>query len=161
VTEQDKPPWLVCGEPVGANRCRLPPHPVGRHDVAPDYLLERYRVARCVAHGTPACPLCSRTKPGGLDDDGSCRGCGIYGVDGVHWDTCPYRVFDPPTEAELHEAPAYVIEQLDRHRHAAIWGSTYTHQCPATSRPCSCRPGERCNPDVQRALGVPPPYGST
>lgn len=32
---------VVCGARVGANRCRLDPHTLGRHDVAPDRLWVR------------------------------------------------------------------------------------------------------------------------
>lgn len=95
MSEQDRPPWLICDEPVGANRCRLPPHPFGKHDVAPDYLLERYRV------------------PG------------------------------PLTVGNVLEMSATEREQM----------AATLHACPATRRPCSCRPGERCNPAVYPARG--------
>lgn len=50
-------------------------------------------VDRCVAHGRAACQNCHLTKPGGLDNDGDCTGCGTYGSTGMHWDTCPNRAY--------------------------------------------------------------------
>lgn len=46
---------------------------------------------RCCAHGNVNCELCHLTKPGGLDEQGDCTECGVYGSTGMHWDTCPNR----------------------------------------------------------------------
>jgi hypothetical protein len=83
----------VCGHPVGANRCRLRPHDVGRHDVAPDNLWTRLTVDV------------------------------------------------PVPERLLRETRVDAIARL-----AAM------PICPATERMCSCRPGERCSPAVNRAV---------
>lgn len=47
---------------------------------------------RCVAHGEAECSDCSRITSDYLTDDGGCKGCGAWGSDGMHWDTCPGRI---------------------------------------------------------------------
>jgi hypothetical protein len=69
--------------------------------------------ARCPAHGSPGCRQCSRTLPGGLDEDGSCRGCATYTIDGVHWDTCPHRDVSP-LSSDAPARPNPVLFPQDR-----------------------------------------------
>lgn len=50
---------------------------------------------KCSAHGEPACVHCARSRPGGIDENGQCRECIVYGEHGVHWDTCANRIRGP------------------------------------------------------------------
>jgi len=73
--------------------------------------VERDVTPRCVAHGSPRCADCSRITLAGLTDDGDCRGCGTWGTDGVHWDTCPERI-----RGRVHATRAEALVALAEHQ---------------------------------------------
>lgn len=78
-------------------------------------------VPRCVAHGTPGCPDCSRITLDRLTPDGECRrGCSTYSTDGLHWDTCPNRLRGPVYATRDEALAALVVEGKRRDIRSAL-----------------------------------------
>lgn len=108
---------FAAGYEDGYGRGRGAGYEHGRHDAKPvdaEILPARPDPAyRCTAHGTAACGWCSLSDPAGINEDGTCSGCSIFGEHGVHWDTCPNRVIS------IRALPAPVTPSLADHRQVA------------------------------------------